>query len=61
MDNKTLFQEKNTRLSANNTDLTSILNTINNLPSGGGSVNQHSITSNVSSDALIVVSTAYTG
>lgn len=37
MSNKTIFQEKNTRLSANNTDLTSILNTINNLPSSSGS------------------------
>lgn len=36
MSNKTTFQEKNTRLNANNTDLTSILNTINNLPSAGG-------------------------
>lgn len=36
MDNKTLFQEKNTRLNNNNVDLNSILNTINNLPSAGG-------------------------
>ena len=33
MSNKTIFQEKNTRLSANNTDLATILETINNLPS----------------------------
>lgn len=32
MSNKTDFQAKNTRLNANNTDLTSILNSINNLP-----------------------------
>lgn len=39
MDNKTLFQEKNARLNNNNIDLSSILNTINNLPeAGGGSV-----------------------
>jgi hypothetical protein len=40
MSNKTDFQAKNTRLNANNTDLSSILETINNLPeagSGGGS------------------------
>ena len=36
MNNKTDFQAKNTRLNANNTDLSSILNTINNLPSGSG-------------------------
>ena len=39
MSNKTDFQAKNTRLNANNTDLSSILETINNLPeasSGGG-------------------------
>lgn len=32
MNNKELFQEKNNRLNVNNTDLTSILETINNLP-----------------------------
>lgn len=36
MSNKTIFQEKNTRLNNNNTDLASILETINNLPSAGG-------------------------
>lgn len=39
MSNQTIFQEKNKRLNANNTDLSSILETINNLPeasSGGG-------------------------
>jgi hypothetical protein len=36
MSNQTIFQEKNTRLNANNTDLSSILNTINNLPEAGG-------------------------
>lgn len=36
MSNKTIFQEKNTRLNANNTDLASILETINNLPEAGG-------------------------
>lgn len=36
MDNKTIIQEKNTRLNANNTDLNAILNTINNLPEAGG-------------------------
>lgn len=36
MDNKTLFQEKNARLNNNNIDLSSILNTINNLPEAGG-------------------------
>lgn len=35
MSNKTIFQEKNTRLNANNINLTSILETINNLPSAG--------------------------
>ena len=35
MDNKTTFQEKNTRLNANNNDLASILNTITNLPEAG--------------------------
>lgn len=35
MSNKTNFQEKNTRLNANNTDLNSILNIINNLPEAG--------------------------
>lgn len=34
MSNKTIFQEKNNRLNANNTDLSSILQTINNLPTG---------------------------
>lgn len=37
MNNKTIFQEKNTRLNENNTDLKSILNTINNLPEAGSS------------------------
>lgn len=47
MSNKTIFQEKNTRLSANNTDLASILNTINNLPSSsGGEVVAENIFSN---------------
>lgn len=36
MSNKTTFQEKNTRLNNNNTDLNTILNTINNLPEAGG-------------------------
>lgn len=38
MSNKTTFQEKNTRLNQNNSDLSSILSTINSLPdaSGGG-------------------------
>lgn len=42
MSNKTTFQEKNTRLNNNNTDLNAILNTINNLPEagGGGSVSK---------------------
>ena len=35
MSNQSIFQEKNTRLNANNTDLSSILNTINNLPEAG--------------------------
>lgn len=40
MSNKTDFQAKNTRLNANNTDLSSILETINNLPeaSSGGKI-----------------------
>lgn len=37
MDNKTIFQEKNTRLTTNNTDLKSILTIINNLPPANGS------------------------
>ena len=36
MSNKTDFQAKNTRLNANNTDLNTILETINNLPEAGG-------------------------
>lgn len=32
MSNKTIFQAKNARLNANNTDLSSVLNIINNLP-----------------------------
>ena len=39
MSNKTTFQEKNERLNANNTNLTEILNTINNLPEAGGGGN----------------------
>lgn len=35
MSNQEIFQEKNRRLNSNNTDLTSILETINNLPTGG--------------------------
>ena len=47
MSNKTIFQEKNTRLNTNNTDLASILNTINNLPSSsGGEVVAENIFSN---------------
>ena len=38
MSNKTTFQEKNTRLNTNNTDLSTILNTINNLPSASGGI-----------------------
>lgn len=41
MSNQSIFQEKNIRLNANNTDLASILETINNLPSAGGSVNEN--------------------
>ena len=36
MSNKEIFQEKNNRLNANNTDLSSILETINNLPTSEG-------------------------
>lgn len=36
MNNKETLQENNTTISANNTELASILNTINNLPSSGG-------------------------
>lgn len=39
MSNKTIFQEKNTRLNSNNIDLSSILETINNLPSASGEIN----------------------
>ena len=35
MSNKETLQQHNSRLNANNTDLSSILDTINNLPSGG--------------------------
>lgn len=35
MNNKDVFQEKNNRLNSNNVDLSSILETINNLPTGG--------------------------
>lgn len=35
MSNKETLQQNNSRLSINNTDLASILNTINNLPSSG--------------------------
>lgn len=37
MSNATTLQTNNNKLSANNTDLASILNTINNLPEAGGS------------------------
>lgn len=36
MSNATTLQTNNNKLSANNTDLASILNTINNLPEAGG-------------------------
>lgn len=36
MSNKIIFQEKNERLNLNNADLSSILQTINNLPNAGG-------------------------
>lgn len=36
MSNKETLQENNSRLNENNTDLTSILDTINNLPNRGG-------------------------
>lgn len=35
MSNKTILQNYNSRLNKNNTDLISVLNTINNLPSSG--------------------------
>lgn len=38
MSNKEIFQEKNSRLNANNTDLSSILETINNLPTDSGGI-----------------------
>lgn len=41
MSNKTTFQEKNERLNANNTNLTEILNTINNLPEAGGGTGKY--------------------
>ncbi len=37
MSNKTILQANNNKLSANNTDLASILNTINSLPEAGSS------------------------
>lgn len=52
MSNKTTLQTNNNKLSTNNTDLASILNTINNLPeagsggSGGGSVDTCTVTLN---------------
>ena len=36
MDNKTTLQTNNTTISTNNTELANILQTINNLPSSGG-------------------------
>lgn len=36
MNNKETLNQNNSRLNANNTDLTSILDTINNLPNRGG-------------------------
>lgn len=53
MSNKTTFQEKNTRLNANNTGLNTILNTINNLPEAGGgdtSVEDAMVTRTISGD-----------
>ncbi len=38
MSNKTIFQEKNNRLNTNNTDLNTILQTINNLPTDSGGI-----------------------
>lgn len=40
MSNATTLQTNNNKLSANNTDLASILNTINNLPEAGGSTSE---------------------
>ena len=42
MSNKTIFQEKNTRLGSNNIELNTILQTINNLPTGEVEVNLQS-------------------
>jgi hypothetical protein len=38
MSNKTTLQNNNTKISTNNTDLNAILNTINNLPAAGGTI-----------------------
>jgi hypothetical protein len=46
MSNKTIFQEKNKRLNANNTNLSSVLNIINNLPEGTTPTGSLDITEN---------------
>ena len=38
MSNKTILQSNNTKLTNNNADLNTILNTINNLPAAGGTI-----------------------
>ncbi len=54
MNNKTIFQEKNSRLNSNNNDLTAILETINNLPTGEVEVNlqEKTITPTTSSQTI---------
>lgn len=63
MSNKTTLQTNNNKLSANNTDLASILNTINNLPeaSGGSGGTPHNITSDNTTGNLLFPPQGYAG
>lgn len=65
MSNKTTLQTNNNKLSANNTDLASILNTINNLPEAGsggsgGSQENINVTFNISFSSGYSKATLYT-
>ena len=61
MSNQTLFQEKNTRLNANNVDLSSILNTINNLPEYPEITLQEKTVSSSTSKQTVTPDTGYDG
>ena len=61
MSNQTLFQEKNTRLNANNVELSSILNTINNLPEYPEITLQEKTVSSSTSKQTVTPDTGYDG